>query len=152
MASASTVAVVVPSPATSLVLLAASFTSFAPMFSYLSLSSTSSATVTPSLVTVGAPQPLSRTAFRPRGPRVTFTARASLVTPSRRALRASTSKANIFAAMPRLLSSPVSVLRLLLACLLRQKAGRTGTASARGFALQRLIKGGAGDGGIGERG
>jgi hypothetical protein len=34
MASASTVAVVVPSPATSLVLLATSFTSCAPMFSY----------------------------------------------------------------------------------------------------------------------
>src|SRR5437773_3597235 len=125
MASARTVAVVVPSPATSLVLLAASLTSFAPMFSYLSFSSTSSATVTPSLVTVGAPQPLSRTALRPRGPSVTFTARASLVTPSRRLLRASTSKANIFAAMPRLLSSPdfesVAVVR-----------GRTGSQSPSG--------------------
>src|SRR3954468_3900601 len=99
MASASTVAVVVPSPATSLVLLAASLTSLAPMFSYLSLSSTSSATVTPSLVIVGAPQPLSMTALRPRGPRVAFTARASFVTPSRSALRASASKASILAAM-----------------------------------------------------
>src|SRR5687768_484362 len=105
MASARTVAVVVPSPATSLVLLAASFTSLAPMFSYLSVSSISSATVTPSLVIVGAPQPLSMTAFLPRGPRVTFTARASLLTPESSALRASTSKANIFAAMPRLLST-----------------------------------------------
>ena len=52
-ASARTVAVVVPSPATSLVLLAASLTSWAPMFSYGSFSSISSATVTPSLVTVG---------------------------------------------------------------------------------------------------
>src|SRR5947209_8177466 len=74
------------------------------MFSNLSLSSTSSATVTPSLVTVGAPQPLSMTALRPRGPRVTFTARASLETPARRDLRASTSKASSFAAMPGLLS------------------------------------------------
>ena len=91
IASASTVAVVVPSPATSLVLLAASLTSLAPMFSYLSLSSTSSATVTPSLVTVGAPQPLSMTAFRPRGPRVVLTARASFWTPVSRLLRASVS-------------------------------------------------------------
>jgi hypothetical protein len=57
-ASASTVAVVVPSPALSEVLLAASLTSWAPMFSTLSRSSISSATVTPSLVTVGPPQDL----------------------------------------------------------------------------------------------
>src|SRR5207247_1896126 len=41
----------------------------------------SSATVTPSLVTVGLPQPLSSTALRPRGPSVLRTARASLLTP-----------------------------------------------------------------------
>ena len=70
MASASTVAVVVPSPATSLVLVAASLTSWAPRFSCWSSSSISSATVTPSLVTFGAPQPLSSTALRPRGPSV----------------------------------------------------------------------------------
>ena len=52
---ASTVAVVVPSPATSEVLDATSFTICAPMFSNLSSSSISLATVTPSLVTVGAP-------------------------------------------------------------------------------------------------
>ncbi len=69
MASASTVAVVVPSPATSLVLLAASLTSLAPRFSYGSSSSMSSATVTPSLVIFGEPQPLSSTALRPRGPK-----------------------------------------------------------------------------------
>src|SRR3954465_8490008 len=103
MASARTVAVVVPSPATSEVLLAASLTSFAPMFSYLSLSSISSATVTPSLVMVGAPQPLSMTAFRPRGPRVAFTARDSFITPSRSDLRASVSKDSILAAMNLLL-------------------------------------------------
>ena len=51
------------------------------MFSYGSVSSISSATVTPSLVTVGLPQPLSITAFRPRGPSVQRTARASFVTP-----------------------------------------------------------------------
>ena len=38
----------------------------------------SSATVTPSLVTLGEPQPLSSTALRPRGPSVLRTARASL--------------------------------------------------------------------------
>ncbi len=89
MASARTVAVVVPSPAFLLVLLAASLTSWAPKFSYLSRRSISSATVTPSLVTVGDPQPLSRTAFRPRGPRVALTASASLVTPASNARRAS---------------------------------------------------------------
>ena len=55
IACASTVAVVVPSPATSLVLLATSRTICAPMFSNLSASSISFATVTPSLVMRGAP-------------------------------------------------------------------------------------------------
>ena len=55
MAWANTVAVVVPSPALSEVLLATSFTIWAPMFSNLSSSSISLATVTPSLVIVGAP-------------------------------------------------------------------------------------------------
>src|SRR5271157_4204209 len=50
----STVAVVVPSPALSLVFEATSRTSWAPMFSNLSSSSISLATVTPSLVTRGA--------------------------------------------------------------------------------------------------
>jgi len=89
IASASTVAVVVPSPAASDVLLEASFTNWAPRFSYLSRSSISSATVTPSLVTVGEPQPLSMMALRPRGPSVAFTAAASLLTPIARAARAS---------------------------------------------------------------
>ena len=56
IACASTVAVVVPSPATSEVLEATSFTICAPMFSNLSFSSISFATDTPSLVTVGAPK------------------------------------------------------------------------------------------------
>src|ERR687884_428300 len=49
----------------------------------------SSATVTPSLVTLGLPQPLSSTALRPRGPRVERTARASLLTPANSFCRAS---------------------------------------------------------------
>jgi hypothetical protein len=53
MTWASRVAVVVPSPATSLVLVATSLTSWAPMFSRASSSSISLAMVTPSLVMVG---------------------------------------------------------------------------------------------------
>ena len=55
MDCANTVAVVVPSPATSEVLEATSFTICAPMFSNLSFNSMPLATDTPSLVTVGAP-------------------------------------------------------------------------------------------------
>src|SRR4030095_14924807 len=83
MACASTVAVVVPSPATSDVLLATSFTICAPMFSRASFSSISFATVTPSLVMRGDPNFLSRITFRPRGPSVTLTASAKLLTPRR---------------------------------------------------------------------
>ena len=83
MACASTVAVVVPSPATSDVLLATSFTICAPMFSSASFSSISFATVTPSLVIVGEPNFLSRMTLRPLGPSVTFTAFARLLTPRR---------------------------------------------------------------------
>ena len=61
IACASTVAVVVPSPATSLVLVATSLVSCAPRFSKGSSSSISRATVTPSFVMVGAPHFLSRT-------------------------------------------------------------------------------------------
>src|SRR5881628_3733040 len=99
MASASTVAVVVPSPAASLVLLATSRTICAPMFSYGSSSSISLATVTPSLVTVGEPHFLSSTTLRPRGPRVTLTALARISTPSRMACRACSLKSNCLAAM-----------------------------------------------------
>ena len=98
-ASARTVAVVVPSPASSDVLLAASFTSFAPMFSTLLRSSISSATLTPSLVMFGPPQLRSRTAFRPRGPSVLLTAAASFSTPASSCLRASVSKASSFTGM-----------------------------------------------------
>ena len=61
IAWASTVAVVVPSPATSLVAVATSRTSWAPWFSKTSSTSISRAMVTPSLVIVGAPNFLSRT-------------------------------------------------------------------------------------------
>src|SRR5215468_3323889 len=87
MACASTVAVVVPSPAVSEVLLATSRTICAPMFSSGSLRSISFATVTPSLVMVGDPNFLSRTTLRPLGPRVTFTASASWLTPRSTAWR-----------------------------------------------------------------
>jgi hypothetical protein len=67
---------VVPSPATSEVFDATSFTICAPMFWNLFSTSTSFATVTPSLVTVGEPHDFSMTTLRPRGPRVTRTALA----------------------------------------------------------------------------
>src|SRR6266516_2896844 len=86
---ASTVAVVVPSPAVSLVLEATSRTICAPMFSNLSSSSISLATVTPSLVMRGAPKLLSITTLRPFGPSVTFTALARMSTPRSMRSRAS---------------------------------------------------------------
>src|SRR5437870_2009413 len=89
IACASTVAVVVPSPAISEVLVATSFTIWAPMFSIGSSSSLSLATVTPSLVIVGFPNFLSMTTLRPFGPRVTFTASARWSTPRLRRERAS---------------------------------------------------------------
>jgi hypothetical protein len=101
MAWARTVAVVVPSPATSEVLVATSFTIWAPMFSTGSSSSISLATVTPSLVTVGDPNFLSSTTLRPLGPSVTFTALASLSTPILSWARASTSNFSSFEAICR---------------------------------------------------
>ncbi len=67
IARAKTVAVVVPSPASSFVLLATSCTSLAPMFLYLSFKSILLATVTPSLVTLGLPQLCSMITVRPWG-------------------------------------------------------------------------------------
>src|SRR5438067_8967664 len=92
IAWARTVAVVVPSPATSEVRDATSLTICAPMFSNLFSSSISLATVTPSLVMVGEPNDFSITTLRPLGPSVTFTASASVLTPLRIASRARTSK------------------------------------------------------------
>src|SRR6188768_4359901 len=89
MACASTVAVVVPSPAVSDVLLATSRTIWAPMFSIAFLRSISLATVTPSLVMVGEPNFLSMTTLRPLGPSVTLTASARALTPRRMICRES---------------------------------------------------------------
>mmetsp|Transcript_3352 Transcript_3352/g.15497 ORF Transcript_3352/g.15497 Transcript_3352/m.15497 type:complete len:385 (-) Transcript_3352:353-1507(-) len=77
MALVSTVAVVVPSPATSLVADATCFTRLAPRFMNLSENSMFLATVTPSFVILGAPKLCSMTTLRPLGPMVTCTASAS---------------------------------------------------------------------------
>src|SRR5215217_2993465 len=111
MAWARTVAVVVPSPATSLVAVATSRTSWAPWFSKTSSTSTSRAMDTPSLVIVGAPNFLSSTTFRPFGPSVTFTASASLFTPASRPRRASSSNFRILAMTPLLLDDGEHVAR-----------------------------------------
>jgi hypothetical protein len=99
MAWASTVAVVVPSPAMSEVLEATSLTIWAPMFWSLSLSSISLATETPSLVTVGPPNERSSTTLRPLGPSVTLTALARMFTPSTMRARASPPNETSFAAI-----------------------------------------------------
>src|SRR5436190_8761657 len=99
IACASTVAVVVPSPATSEVLEATSRTICAPMFSNLSSSSISLATVTPSLVMRGAPNDLSSTTLRPLGPSVTLTAFARMSTPRSMRSRASTENLTSLAAI-----------------------------------------------------
>src|SRR6267142_1691416 len=80
MAWASTVAVVVPSPAMSEVLEATSFSIWAPMSSYETFSSNF----------------LSMTTLRPFGPSVAFTACARMFTPLSRAARASSSNLSCF--------------------------------------------------------
>gem|GEM_PF-2051040 len=82
IASASTVAVVVPSPAASFVFEAASLMIEAQIFSNLSSSSISFATVTPSLVTVGPPYDFSRITFLHLGHIVTLTASAIIFIPA----------------------------------------------------------------------
>src|SRR5215472_3965078 len=62
------------------------------MFSNLSSSSISLATVTPSLVTTGEPKLFSMITFRPFGPSVTLTAFASVLTPRMMASEAWVSK------------------------------------------------------------
>ena len=94
---ASSVAVVVPSPAASFVLDATSRISCAPMFSDASSSSISFAIVTPSFVISGVPYFLSRTTFLPFGPMVIFTVFASLSTPAISAFLASTPYTIFFA-------------------------------------------------------
>src|ERR1700727_840447 len=99
IACASTVAVVVPSPAVSLVLEATSRSICAPIFSNLSSSSISLATVTPSLVMRGAPYDLSRITLRPFGPSVTLTALLRISTPRSIRSRASAEKRTSLADM-----------------------------------------------------
>src|SRR5712691_3132517 len=93
------VAVVLPSPACSEVFEATSRTICAPMFSNLFSSSISLATVTPSLVTRGAPNDLSSTTLRPLGPSVTFTALLRTSTPRSILSRASTENLTSLAAI-----------------------------------------------------
>src|SRR4051794_13152655 len=69
------------------------------MFSNLSSSSISLATVTPSLVTVGAPHDFSMTTLRPRGPSVTLTALARVLSPCAICARALVLKRISLAAM-----------------------------------------------------
>jgi len=76
------VAVVVPSPASSLVLFATSLINCAPAFCILLDNSIYFATVTPSFVIFGAPYDLSNTTFLPFGPKVVYTASANLLHPS----------------------------------------------------------------------
>ncbi len=137
---ASTVAVVVPSPATSLVLVATSFTSWAPMFSNGSSSSTSRAMDTPSLVMVGAPNFFSITTLRPFGPSVTLTVSASLFTPASSPRRADSSNFRILGMGKRNSSSSSrTVLELLVlenvveaAAPIRMGPGRRADLSAAG--------------------
>ena len=79
--SARTVAVVVPSPASFTVFLAASLIKVAPIFSTGSYKTTDSATVTPSFVITGFPRASSKITHFPEAPRVDLTAFASLSTP-----------------------------------------------------------------------
>lgn len=98
MARVSTVAVVVPSPATSLVVLATDLMRDAPRFFALSLNSIALATVTPSLVILGPPKDCSIMTLRPLGPRVTSTASARASMPAMIAARPSALKRTSFAA------------------------------------------------------
>ena len=96
MDCASTVAVVVPSPAMSLVREATSLANCAPMLWNGFSSSMSLAIVTPSFVMVGAPNDFASTTLRPLGPSVIFTASARAPIPARSAPRASSSNRSSF--------------------------------------------------------
>ncbi len=137
MAQASTVAVVVPSPATSSVFLATSLTSSAPIRSKGSSSSMSLAMDTPSLVMVGAPHFLSRTTLRPLGPRVTRTASASLFMPLSRDRRASSSNVISLA----IWCSSVSVCALQGVSTLQGRVLTANHVEARGATADRRQKG-----------
>ena len=81
IACAKIVAVVVPSPASFTVFLAASFKSVAPMFSTGSNKTIEFATVTPSFVITGLPWSSSSNTHLPLAPRVELTACVSLSIP-----------------------------------------------------------------------
>ena len=74
---------------------------------------TTTATVTPSLVTVGAPHDFSMTTLRPFGPSVTFTASASVLTPLRMRARAPSENWMSLAAIGALLYFSMITLRPL---------------------------------------
>merc|ERR1719225_621160 len=131
IALAKTVAVVVPSPASSLVLLATSWTSLAPMFSNLSFNSTALATVTPSLVIFGPPQEDSITTFLPLGPIVTATASAKTFTPLN--ISARTSPPNLTSLAKPLLEREA---RCVGALMVWRKAMGTRAARARLYILK----------------
>ena len=126
IAWASTVAVVVPSPATSLVFLATSLTSWAPMFSCGSSRSISLAIETPSFVIVGAPQLLASTTLRPLGPSVILTALATWSSPRSRARRASASNVISLA----VISSPPSLDRTAFSTVMQTHATPARSAPA----------------------
>ena len=111
IAWARTVAVVVPSPATSLVLVETSLTSCAPIFSKGSASSISLAMVTPSLVIKGAPYFLSSTTFLPLGPSVIFTVSAITFTPCSSAFLASSPYLICLAIIISLLFNYISIIQ-----------------------------------------
>mmetsp|Transcript_9237 Transcript_9237/g.29121 ORF Transcript_9237/g.29121 Transcript_9237/m.29121 type:complete len:213 (+) Transcript_9237:698-1336(+) len=97
IACASTVLVVVPSPALRSVLDATSTSSFTPTFCCGSESSISRAMVTPSFTISGAPYARSSTTFLPLGPSVTFTAFATMSIPSISFCRLTSSKSTVLA-------------------------------------------------------
>merc|ERR1719225_918559 len=131
IALAKTVAVVVPSPASSLVLLATSWTSLAPMFSNLSFNSTALATVTPSLVIFGPPQEDSITTSYPWGPLSTATASAKTFTPLN--ISARTSPPNLTSLAKPLLEREA---RCVGALMVWRKAMGTRAARARLYILK----------------
>ena len=98
IACASMSAVVVPSPATALVLVATSLTSCAAWFSKMFPRSISCAMLTPSLVMVGEIRGLCSTTYWPFGPSVVLTALASLFTPASMDRRASVSNLSFLCA------------------------------------------------------
>ena len=105
-------AVEVPSPALSWVLLATSCTSLAPMFAKGSAREMSLAMVTPSFMMVGLPQLFSRTTVLAAGPSVTLTAFATESIPSSSFLRASSPYNICFAIHFNSFCSKVQYLRL----------------------------------------